>query len=797
MIIRYGKRTLVDTNRLRGQLARSFRSQKPRSLKDSDSEISRGNLPAGGRSSDEILYDNFSSRLTGYLNYWNVLQPEIPWEIQKYLTLITMTNPDLSQAVKNTVHLGNTGHKVIVDAKNSEKVIDKLNSLAYQLYPISAGVDGLVNHYFEQGQRTGAISSEDVISPDFSGVKKVVIVPPYSIRFRYLDGEYKKYQQSGQLGELDLVELNEYTYTYYALQVWENKPYAVPPFLPALKPILTQDEFFKNIQAMSKKFGLLGLNVVVVKRLPRKPGESDIKYRERNQKHIDEVAESVKLNYSQGVLVLPEDQTLTNHSFTHDARGVKELVDMIEEQVFSGVGSHPAMHGRPNSTTESYARIIYGLMLNSIDNLRRLIKRRLEKTYRLDLILSGIPFDFVSIDFNSDKRLQPNVEAMAERLGLDIVLKKVKAGLIDPETAAQELGYSSWADEKLLYDQIKKENTTTKEFMFDRGSQQYKLVRTPLVELKKDDKYESEDNQKAAVKAERKLQEWVGKYLQEVLPYFDQLQPDALKWADEYMSDEENYEKVKKDNGLFISALKDFLEQHPQYLDIPVHDEFKRTVETRIIAAAKYYRESDLAVFGGKPPDVVFKFGVGDQKAADLLTQVGHFYFSKFISNQDFGSEIREFVTEWFKRGEALYGGWTDDAAIEFISRFGYALEGDLNFQMSRIVNSSMGLIQVNSRFLQLDEVGFEYATWIEFPGCCEICEPFNGVEIPVAKVVKRIKKEFIGAKSLDDALAYYKKINRSKEDHDKSIEEIIDKKSWGKCHPNCRGTIRGKPKED
>lgn len=795
MIINWGNKTLIDSRRLREKIANSLRGKKPQSL--NDSEISRGNLPASGRSSEEIT-DDFSSRLSGYMGFWNVLKPEIPWEIQKYLSLITITNPDLSQAVKNTVHLGNTGHKIILNAKNSEKVINKLNTLAHSLYPISAGVDGLVNHYFEQGQRTGAISSEDVLLPDFSGVKKVVIVPPYSIRFKYAEGEYKKYQHSGYLGDIDLTELNEYTYTYYALQVWENKPYAVPPFLPALKPILVQDEFMKNITAMSKKFGLLGLNVIAVKRLPRKPGESDAKWRERNQKFIDEVAESIKLNYSQGVLVLPEDQALQNHPFTNDARGVKELVDMVEEQVFSGVGSHPAMHGRPNSTTESYARIIYGLMLNSIGNLRRLIKRRLEKTYRLDLILSGIPFDMVSIDFNDDQRLQPNVEMMAERLELDNVLKKVKAGLIEPEAAAQELGYSSWANEKLLYDQIKKENTTTQEFAWDRASQQYKLVRSPLVNLSQDDSNDSEENRQAAVKAERKLQEWVMKYLREVLPYYDQLQPDALKWAQEYMSDEQNYKKVKEDNGLFISALKDFLEAHPQYRDIPVQDEFKRTVETRIIAAAKYYRESDLAVFGGKPPEnVVFKFGEGDRKAADLLAQVDHFYFSKFISNQDFGSEVREFVKEWFLRGEALYGGWTEDAAIEFIGRFGYALEGDLNFQMSRICNSSMGLIQVNSRFLQLDEVGFEYAIWVEFPGMCEICEPFDGAEIPVAKVVKRIKEEFIGAKSQDEALEYYKKINRTKDDHGKSVEEIIAEKSWGKCHPNCRGTIRGKFKED
>lgn len=793
MIINYGKRTLFDTNRLREKLSRSLRWKKS-SLKES--EFPGGNLPEDGRSSVEVLPNNLSTGLSGYGQYFDIIKPEIPWEVQKYISLMAITNPDISQCVKNAVSLGNTGHSIIVDAKNSSQVLDRLNEKAYEIYKISAGVDGLNNHAFKQLQVSGAYSFEPVIQDDLQGVRKVACVPVYSVRFIYEDGDYKKYQQSNQLGDLDLIPLNEDTFIFHSLEVNENLPYPIPPFLPAIKPLLIQDDFMTNLQYMAKKLGLLGLNVITVKRLPREPGESNAKYKKRNQEHLAEIAESIGVNFYKGVLVLPEDQTHTNSSITNDARGVKEIVDLVEEQVFSGAGSHPAMHGRRlSATTDAFGRVIYNMMLSSIGNSRRIVKRGLEQIYRFDLILAGLHFNLLSIQFHKDKRLRPNIDAMADRTTVRTVIDKVKVGMIKPEKGAQELGYSEWENEKLLYDQIEKENTTTKEFIFDRGTQQYKLVRSPLVDLKKDDSSDSEENQKAAVKAERKLQEWVMKYLQEVLPYFDQLQPDALEWAKDYM--DEHYDEVKKDNGLFISGLIEFLEQHPQYRDIPVHDEFKKTVETRVIAAAKYYRESDLQVFGGKAPEVVFKFGVGDQKAADLLARCDHVFFSKFISNQDFGTEIREFMTEWFQRGEALYGGWTDDAVIEFISKFGYALEGDLMSQMARICNSSMGLIQVNSRFKQLFEAGFEYAVWVEFPGMCEICEPFDGALIPVAKVWKKIEREFVHAEKTETGIEYFKKINRTKEDSKKTIDEIIENKSWGKCHPNCRGTPRGKFKED
>ena len=61
-------------------------------------------------------------------------------------------------------------------------------------------------------------------------------VPVEQIRFRYLEGEYRPFQQTG--GTVPsaqpnrwsgLVELNPATYHYYALQTIEHSPYAKPP----------------------------------------------------------------------------------------------------------------------------------------------------------------------------------------------------------------------------------------------------------------------------------------------------------------------------------------------------------------------------------------------------------------------------------------------------------------------------------------------------------------------------------------------------------------------------------------
>ncbi|MGE0133050.1 MAG: hypothetical protein AB7U82_33655 [Blastocatellales bacterium] len=451
-------------------------------------------LPDEGRSSVE---GTLGDRIGAALDAFGTVSPVIDFQMLAVLKRLWLFNPDFSQYVNNIVNLANTGHDIIVDAASTERaeaVLTRLNESASRLYPLSAGIDGLVNDYLAQIAWSGALSSEDVVNFPAKRVEQVVIVPVEQIRFRYLDGRYVPHQQPTMLigfnrSTLGLIPLNENTYRYYAIQHVENSPYAKPPATAAVDQICgPQKDIFDNIGFIAKKLGILGLVSVSVTQPPRKPNETEAEYQARAKNYLTGVKDALAANFNKGLLVTYRDQKIEHANVASNASGAYDIVRTTEEQVFSGMGTFPAFHGRTDSTTETYADVVYNLLLAQAGNMQRLVKRRLEATYRLDLRLAGIEVAGVAIQFNRAHARDPLKEAQAEQARVQTAIEKVKAGIIGPDDAAQELGYESAFDPELfaaLPDVATALQTARSRaglsgaqatFRFDRGSQRYRYV---------------------------------------------------------------------------------------------------------------------------------------------------------------------------------------------------------------------------------------------------------------------------------------------------------------------------------
>lgn len=787
MIIKYGSRTLF------GRKSKQGKSSGP----------SKGLLPEGGRSSKEVTGSSLLGDLTSLHGLYDFLNPYIPVEVLKFITLQAVINPDMSQARKNAIRLGNNGHKVRIHMKTKRDRVaraahERINAKAPHLCEHTHGVDGLFNDLFNQQMIGGPISGEAVIEKSFKGVDKVVLVPTPTIRFKLEEGRYQAYQFLGEVGgNLSGIPLNPLTYTYIATDRMEHSPYALPPFISALEPLVVQKDMFTNIRVMVKKLGLLGLNVVKVKRLQRIKNESETAWAQRNQAFIKEVANGLSNNYYKGILVLPEEQELANHKLTGDARGVSEVVKMIEEQVFSGLCQDPALGGRSYSTTETYAGVVYEVLLALLGNMRQAVKRFMEKVYMLDLSLFGLPVDGVSIVFNPDKSLNPNTETLGQRYKLMNTLDKAKSGMISPDVAAQEEGYSEWDSP----DKLEAMSTATASQMaggvtldleFDRSEGQY-VYRYPFHDLDSYKTDEKGEDDKTANKAERKLQEWITKALTKELPYFDDLNAQAVvDWAVDFARD--NLEAISEDSTVLFDALREHLKGIPAYKEILENKEYKEASRKTTFDAAQYFKEIDLSVFGGNKPSVKIRFGDGDKKAAEMHETVKRIYASRFLDDKTFGTEMRKFAEDFFKKGESVQNGWTDEVEKEFIRRFGYALEGDLHSQMRLIVESHLGRIQSYSRVEQMYEGGIKKSRIIVAPGCCkEICEPMRDKEFIVADVRKVIQSGFVNAETPEAALEFIKQTTLKKEDTDLSIEDLVASgKGFPKYHPHCRCINQG-----
>lgn len=452
-------------------------------------------LPENGRSSVEPL----SNRLIGSLESLGSVSPLIDFQMLACLKQLWIFNPDLAQYVSNIVNLGNTGHQVTVDAANdglAEAAVNRINEAAARIYVNGAGVDGLINAYLAQIAWSGAVSSEDVVNFAGRRVEQVVLVPVEQIRFRYLEDRYVPHQlPSFGLGlarsnsVLGLIPLNEETYHYYALQTVENSPYAKPPATAAVGMITgPQTDATDNIKYIVKKLGLLGLVSVAVTPPGRKANEDDTKFNSRAQKYLASVRKVLDGSFMRGLLVHFRDQQINHSNVPSDARGSTEIFRVIEEQVMSGLAMQPAFFGRTDSTTETYAGVVYNLLTAQVANIQRLAKRRQEATYRLDLRLAGIDVSGVSVGFNRTHALKPLDEAQTEQTRVQTVIEKIKAGFISPDEGAQELGYDSAYDPSLLSDSMLAGALQQASmgagsvwrppamFRFDRQAQRYRFV---------------------------------------------------------------------------------------------------------------------------------------------------------------------------------------------------------------------------------------------------------------------------------------------------------------------------------
>ena len=450
-------------------------------------------LPNAGRSSVEPLGDRISAMLDGF----GTVQPVIDFQMLALLRQLRIFNPDFSQFVSNIVNLGNTGHQIVVDAASSQRAEAatlRLNEAASRIYERGAGVDGLFNNYFDQIAWSGALSSEDVVDFAARRVDAVVMVPVEQIRFRLVEGRYRPYQQATLLtgaprSPLGLIELNEHTYRYLALSTIENSPYAKPPGTAAVDAITgPQTDMRDNIKYIAQKLGILGLVSAAVTPPPRKPNEQEGEYQSRAGKYLAGIRKSLEGSFNKGLLVHYRDQKLEHSNVASDARGAKDVWQINEEQVMSALAQPPAFFGRTDSTTETYANVVYNLMLAQAANVQRLVKRRQESTCRLDLRLGGVEVDAVSVQFNRAYARDPLAEAQAEQARVDTAIKKAESGIISPDEAAQELGYESAFDPELLSSspeaagQLQRlsvgagRERVTATLRFDRGAQRYRFV---------------------------------------------------------------------------------------------------------------------------------------------------------------------------------------------------------------------------------------------------------------------------------------------------------------------------------
>lgn len=376
----------------------------------------------------------------------DAVQPAFPIEFIALIKSLVLTTPNLSQTVKRTVNLANTGltFKLIgaSEAIQARADIEIRNLL--DAHP------GLINRMLRQIVITGALSTEGVPTMELDGIEEIRLVPVEKIRFKRerIDAVRSRFApvQISESGAF--LTLNPEQYVYEALETDDDSPYAIPPFLAALRSVYIQKQGQENVPGILSKIGLLGLLSILRKKPRPMPGEDPISHSTRLEKELRALRDSATDKIKKGMIVAYDDVQVQHNQVTGDTRGYESVWRSNEEQMCSGLDMDPAMLGRNYSTTETYGGVVFTAFVSKLGNIRYPVKRALKRFIDFHLRAKGYKFERLSADWGPDASLNPERDALAEKLRAETdqirvqtAAAKVLAGIIDRDQAAQELGY--------------------------------------------------------------------------------------------------------------------------------------------------------------------------------------------------------------------------------------------------------------------------------------------------------------------------------------------------------------------
>lgn len=651
-------------------------------------------LPETGRSSIQKL----DSKLGGLLSQYDGISPYFDPKNLTLLKYLWMFNSDFSQYVSNVVNLGNSGHQLTVNAKSTsviESSVARLNESAANLYPHSAGIDGFINQALSDIATYGALSAEDVIDLKGKRVKKIVMVPVEDVRFVY-DKETDEFIPHQRVSLLDAVKTNgllalhPVTYRYYGLLRHGNSPYGKPPALAALESITTmQADALGNVKHVAKKFGLLGIILSSVMQPRQKPTgtETESEYQSRATSYLRNVRDRLEEGMSKGLVAHYQDQKISVEPGAPNGSGFYDVFRVIEEQVMSGMASFPAFHGRTDSTTETFADVVYNILLAQRGNMQRLVKRSLERTYRLDLRLGGVEADGVSISFNKAPARNLLQEMQAEEVKVRTILDKAKNGMISPDRAAQEMGYESAFDANVLTQnpeaakQLKKlqapDDGRIIQLTFDKNSQKY-IFRPEVISLADSKKKLTEEQ------IDEILDQFINKY-------FETVSDDALVAL--RLSLDRLRDFIRDANAKQFKDADDFAEQITGAIESSYKAGFdslraRNAVRSATKSIYEFYRLKDATPFEGDSP-IKLRFGGADTRSVKFFGELDHFYFSKFANNTQ--DSLKTFFRKrYLENGAALFGRETSEELADFRAAAGDKLKNLTDRQIKGIVQNSV-----------------------------------------------------------------------------------------------------------
>lgn len=756
------------------------RQKEARASKRNSEEAPDLSAIKGGRQTvaDHTTLGNLLSELS-------TIDPDFNINILQGLETLAKYHADFSYAVDNVKQLGNTNWQVYFDDSVPDKLQNemllRIKSKAKNWYAYSGGLTAMIGDLLAQTAIYGALSAENVVLEDLSGVKKTILVSPANIRFKYDTDkdEYTPYQilknTVGLHVDNNMVELNTTTYKYIALGRYSEKPYGVPPFLSSLENIAIGRDMAENLKYVVKKLGTLGFLEVLVNGPKQLPNERAEDYYNRTQDYLNKVIPEIDKGLARGFVAGYKDVHEFNmHNLTSNVQGAKDLADMNDVKTMAGLKQDPLMFGRNFSTTETLGRVILAKMTTQVASYQKIVASYLESVFLTDLQLAGYNITTLDVIFEPPMvgdKLREEQTTQTKLANLDTLLNK---GIIDIYQYAQEAGYEQPADpEKHL--QLVPNLNDNEEGGGEQPDEKDKAKNKPK-KKKNEDKEDTSDtgdatDPKTTESNERLIRELcMGSEL--IFPYGDEKDKccehhhkdsfakgkDIDYFVEQYFSaSNRNYgkavSKVVAEITKALSKLGEAVTYEQVYDTVLYHlytnwQEAFKAPQSKIISkfvevAYNFFRK-DKSIFGEIDKETKLPkatFDMVDIRAMEYFKNSDDLYLGKFITDPSTRKKIATYIKEKYLNNELPIGN-SREAIKDFQNEFTTVLQGE-DWKIRRVVDTTVNKLRNTAAVKYMEQALVEEFKIVGVNDNlqCNYCHNLQDKRFSITQAVKQVEQ--------------------------------------------------------
>lgn len=732
----------------------------------------RVSIPLGGTSSSALI-ETFITSVNG-------VAAKFPFEVYETMDNMFMISPYFSKYLATTLALGNTGHKLSIQAgteKRAKEALQCANDFAARCFPGAGGLDGVVNGCLSQVARAGGLCCEWVPNKAITQVERAYLVPIKTLRFRFnKDKELELCQlQTGQLVPLNMLQT-----TFHVAVPWDDNPYPMPPALSALQAAARLHKFDASLDGWLEKLAALGVFMAQVERPPYGDARDQTEYERKSAERLDGIAKALSENLKKGFVVGFDDIEFKFQNTTAAAPGAKDLLQMVLQAVFAGLGRDPVFFGWNWSSTETYSTVVFEELVAGIINQRMGAKRGLEHGHRMNFAISGLGDVGVSAAFNPNRSLDKFMHSESRQMDTNALATLFDRDIVDRDEVRRDLGFdehSAAADAFVA--------------SFNKASNSYTL-HTP------ERRIWTGSNAAAGIEiveiehGAREARNAARKYLFEIQSELS----DAAQIGIQAVYEWAKQRDIPEEETFVSRVLELFLKGAEGSLDSAT---LERIAREHLSSVWEWARYEDDSIFGPdwdrNPRGPGVTLGAWDETAINYMSRVDRFYVSKYVSGDERTSEqIRKFLREqYLERG--LGRGKSPKELNRFRDEFG-ALVDRIGEHRSRvIIDTGVSRAQNWGEVIALDDEAiakFRIAgPWDRLT--CGWCYAMKGRVWIVKTEVKRIEKIIASG---DEDIAQFDKFITSRFGGKSGLEYLrslsdADVQATGMVtapiHPQCR----------